>query len=300
MAQERGVVLLWCSGRQPLGIGKTREVTGNPRQRSIMDIHRVSELAQVGDHPARVRQRCAVGEWTASDVQDIDSELGSRHVRQRGKADGAMGMQFQRLGTNAGTDGRNQRACALGSQEAGRVLDVQARDIGRSSEHAGEIGVKGVIVYGADRVGEPGEHLATLLANHPRAIEQRLAVVHGIDQCKSRDAVFHQRAIGESHELRVGGLPRDETKAGGDELQRRMGRCGAHAPDQHPGVLLVRAHAHAHVSARGEVDRVQPDPVHDRRNLQGLGNVQPGGAPDALVAVPDRDIDELDIRHCQR
>jgi hypothetical protein len=49
--------------------------------------------------------------------------------------------------------------------------------------------------------------------------------------------------------------------------------------------------------ARHEVERPEPDPVEHRGDLQDVVGAQPGGPPQALVAVPQRDVDELDLSH---
>ena len=41
----------------------------------------------------------------------------------------------------------------------------------------------------------------------------------------------------------------------------------------------------------------EADAIHDRRDLHDLRGVQPGGAPQALIAVADRDVDEIDLGH---
>ena len=262
-----------------------------------MDIHRVAELAQVGNDPARVGSDVPLARGPAATCStSIPSSAAVMYVSGASPIVQCECSSSALVPIRARTAGISVRARSGVRRPVGSLM-YRRDDIGRCCEHGGEICVERIIMNRADRVGEPGEHFAAFLADHPRAIEERLRVVHRIDQREARDAVDHQRAIRESHELGIRGLPGDETKPGGDELQRRVGCCRAHAPNQCPRILLVRAHAHAHVRARGEIDCLQPDAVHDGCDLQGLGGIQPGGAPDALVAVPDRNIDELDIGH---
>src|SRR6266550_413786 len=64
-----------------------------------------------------------------------------------------------------------------------------------------------------------------------------------------------------------------------------------------PRVLAVGPHRHPHVGAGGEVESPKAGPVHDWGDLQHLAGGQPGGAPQALVAVPERDVEKLDLTH---
>ena len=60
------------------------------------------------------------------------------------------------------------------------------------------------------------------------------------------------------------------------------------------GILGVRAHGHRHVRAAREVDRAEADAVDHGRDLGDHRRRQRVGAPEALVAVADRRVDEPD------
>src|SRR5688572_2603334 len=70
-----------------------------------------------------------------------------------------------------------------------------------------------------------------------------------------------------------------------------------HEPDTLPGVFFVEAHGHTHVRARCEIERMKSHAFDDRSDLKNLGRVQAGGAPQALIAIPYRYDDELDVSH---
>ncbi len=61
-----------------------------------------------------------------------------------------------------------------------------------------------------------------------------------------------------------------------------------------PRVLPVKAHRDRHVRARGEVERVIADAVDRRRDREHVRRRQAGRAPQALVAVAQGGVDELD------
>ena len=81
---------------------------------------------------------------------------------------------------------------------------------------------------------------------------------------------------------------------GRDEAERRLGHQLAHDADALPRVLGVRAHRHRHVRAAREVDRVEADAVHHGRDLGDHRRRQRVGAPEALVPVAHRRVDEPD------
>src|SRR5262249_55867395 len=95
----------------------------------------------------------------------------------------------------------------------------------------------------------------------------------------------------------VGRHPGDEAHARGDEAQRRLRHRGADDPETLPRVLAVEAHGDGHVRAGREVAGVEADAVEGGRDREHVGSGQPGGAPEALVAVTRSRVDDLDEAH---
>ncbi len=204
-----------------------------------------------------------------------------------------MRMKLERLAAEPRAHGGNQCPGTLRCQQSRRILEVQAWNVRGRGERAGEIGVESVVMHGADGVGQAREDLAAFLANDAGEIEERGQVMHRIDEREARDAVAHEAAIHEPHEVAPGRFPGDEAKAGRDELQRRIGRRGPHGADELPRIFLVSADGDAHVRAGVEIERGEADAIEHRRDAQRLGRIECGGAPETLVTVADGDIDEL-------
>ena len=62
------------------------------------------------------------------------------------------------------------------------------------------------------------------------------------------------------------------------------------------GSSRMEAHGDGHVRARREVDRVEPDAVDGRGDRDDVPRRQARGAPEALVAVAGRRVDDVDDR----
>ena len=166
---------------------------------------------------------------------------------------------------------------------------------GAVGERGDALGVVRVRMHGADRVGQPDDDLLdALLARHPRDATQRLRVVGGLGELEAADAVADDAPEREAHHLLVARLPRDEAHARRDEVEERVRHRGAHQPDQLPRVLAVEAHGDRHVRARREVERVEADALHRRRDREDVARGQARRAPEALVAVARRRVDDLD------
>jgi hypothetical protein len=119
-----------------------------------------------------------------------------------------------------------------------------------------EVRVEGVVVDRADRVDQRPDDLAPPGApDHPRRLEQRVPVVHRVQDDEARHAVRDEAVVGELHEVRVDRLPRDEAQPGADELQRRVRHRRVRQADPLPRVLAMGAHGDPHVRAGREVER---------------------------------------------
>src|SRR6185369_6853412 len=95
-----------------------------------------------------------------------------------------------------------------------------------------------------------------------------------------RDPVRDETLVDEPHEVGMGQLPRDEPETG-DELKGRVRHCRMGPADPLPWILAMVTDGDAHVSAAGEVDRAQADPVQYRSDLQNLPGRELRRAPQA-------------------
>ncbi len=78
------------------------------------------------------------------------------------------------------------------------------------------------------------------------------------------------------------------------KLRARVRHQLADGPDPLPRVLAMPAHGHRHVRAAREVDCAEADAVHHGRNAGDHRRRQRVRAPEALVAVAHRGVDEPD------
>ncbi len=189
--------------------------------------------------------------------------VGRVHIGVFGEPDGAVGMQFQRLPAHHRLDGRNQGLRPRGLEQPARVLDIERIDERTRCELARPLDVVGIVMDGTQ--GEHQRHddvFAAALLHHACAGHVRFRIVHGVREAEAPDAVARQRAECERHEIRAGGLPGYEPKAGRHELQRRMRRRGRHESNPLPRVFLLVSHRHTHVRRGREVDGAKSDAVH--------------------------------------
>ena len=230
-------------------------------------------------------------------MKHVEAGLQSCQVDDRREPDRAVAVQLDRA---PGRDEvRGQLAHGVGRQQAARVLEVEAVDVGAVGERRDPLGVVGVRVHGADRVGEPDHDLLdAFLAGHPGDAAERLGIVGRLGELEAPDPVAYDAAEGEPHDVLVARLPGDEAHPGRDEVEQRVGHRRPHQSDQLPRVLAMEAHRHRHVRARREVERVEADALERRRDRQDVACGQAGGAPEALVAVARRRVDDVDdARH---
>src|SRR5690606_7182499 len=121
--------------------------------------------------------------------------------------------------------------------------------------------------------------------------------VHWIEQYKSADTRFHQRAIGKAHEVMIGCFPRDKAKASGNELQWHARQRAMHLTDALPRIILVVAHRNCHMRARGKIDCTETAALHQWCRLHHLRGVDACHAPQALIAIANADIYQFDCGH---
>ena len=206
---------------------------------------------------------------------------------------------MQWLCSSTGAPGRDEvrgeLAHGVGRQQAAGILEVEAVDVRAVRERGDALGVVRVRVHGADRVRQPDDDLLdALLARHPRGAAERLRVVGRLGELEAADAVADDAPEREPHHVLVARLPGDEAHAGRDEVEERVRHRRAHQPDQLPRVLAVEAHGDRHVRARREVERMEADALQRRRDREDVVRREAGRAPEALVAVARRRVDDVD------
>ena len=166
-------------------------------------------------------------------------------------------------------DRRQQCPRPLGGEDPGRVLHVDPVEVRVGGVLPGEVGVEGVVVHRADRVGQRPDHLVDAgLLEPARGLAGGVHVVHRVEDDDAVDPVDDQPVVDQLHGLGVGVLPGDEPEAGADELQLRRRHRRAGQPEPLPRVLAVGADGDAHGGARAVVQRPEADPLQQRRDLE--------------------------------
>ena len=150
-------------------------------------------------------------------------------------------------------------------------------------------------MHRADRVGQRDRDLldALLPGDHGNS-PQAAGIVRGVRHLEAANPVANHAAEREPHHLLVDGDPGDETHPRGDEAQGGLRHRGAHEAKPLPRILAMEANGHGHVRARREVHGMEADPIHGRSDCHQVVRRQAGGAPQALVAVAGRRVDDLD------
>ncbi len=228
-------------------------------------------------------------------VQGARSGLQALDVGQGAEADGAVAVQLDRPRSGGLHESRDQLVDRVGREQAPGVLEVEPVDVLGAGHRPGALEVVGMGVDRADRVGQSDNHLLdTLLPRHPREPHQRLRIIRRLGDLESPDPVAGDAPEDEPDHVLPGRGPRDEAHAGGDEVEGRLGHRLADEADPLPGVLVVEADRDRHVSAGGEVEGPESDPIHRRGDVEHVRGGQAGRAPEALVAVPGGRVNDLD------
>ncbi len=224
-------------------------------------------------------------------VEHVEAGPEALDVDERREPDRAVAVQLDRAPRR--DEVRCELAHGVGREQAAGILEVEAVDVRAVRECSDALGVVRVRVHRADRVRQPDDDLLdALLARHPRGATKRLRIVGRLGELEATDAVADDAPERQPHHLFVARLPRDEAHAGRDEVEERARHRGAHQPDQLPRVLAMEAHGDRHVRARREVQRVEADALHRRRDREDVARRQARGAPEALVAVAGRRVDD--------
>ena len=293
------VELARLTGGQVLGAGELVEVRGHCRLRLEVERVGVPGGLEVADRVEHLRLGRPARQRARRRVHDLKPGIDALDVDQRRQPDRAVAVQLDRPSCSGGEQVRRQLAHRGRGQQPAGVLQVQAVHVGAVGQRGRPLGVVVVGVDRADRVREPDHDLLDpLLARHPGQPSEPRRVVGRVGDLKAADPVAGHQPERQPDHVLVGGHPRDEPHPGADHPQRRVRHRRAHQPDPLPRVLAMEAHRHRHVRARREVERVVADPVHRRGDRDHVGRGQPGGAPQALVAVAGGRVDELD--HARR
>ena len=182
-----------------------------------------------------------------------------------------MAVQLDRALSGGAAEVRRELADTGRGQETPRVLEVEPVHVGAVGERRGALRVVRMRVHFTDRVGETDHDLlGSLFAEDLGHAAQPLRVVRGVGDLEATNAVAHDAAEHEPHQVLVAGNPGDEAHAGRDEGERCVRHRHADEPDSLPRILLLEPHGDRHVRARGEVDGVESDPIHRRRDLEDV------------------------------
>jgi len=106
-----------------------------------------------------------------------------------------------------------------------------------------------------------------------------------------------QQVEGQLEQVGRRAVEADEALAGGQETERGLGRGAAQRIEPRPRILAVVAHRSGHQRARGRLDRVVAHLADRRRDTLDRACAHARQAPQALVAVAQRDIDEAHVGH---
>ena len=116
--------------RKALALGDDREVIGDRPQHLLVDHRLVADGAQIVRHVEDRGQRGAVGERRNAGIDDPDAEPDRLERHQRPEPGGAMAVQLDRDAAAVPQDDRNERADALGRQQAAGILEARAGTAG--------------------------------------------------------------------------------------------------------------------------------------------------------------------------
>src|SRR5581483_11296784 len=279
--------------RQTLLADERAEVVGDAAESLDVQPVRVALGGQISQRRLGGRLRGAVAGRPDRGVQHLEAGIEAGHVDLRRQPDRAVAVQLD--GPPRRDEVRRELADRVRREQPAGVLQVEAVDVRAVGERGRAGGVVRIRVHGAEGVREPDDDLLDpLLARDARHTPERSGIVRRLRELETADAVANDAAEGEAHHVLVARLPGDEAHARGDEVEGRLRQRRPHEADQLPWVLAMEPDGDGHVRARREVERMEADRLHRRRNCKDLAGGEAGGAPEALVAVARRRVDDLD------
>ena len=272
------------------------EVRRHLRQRVLVELDLEALGAQVRDRLLGRRLRRAVRERPHRGAHERRAEPRRLEVDERRHRGRAVRVHLERQRRGGGAQRGHERAHALGREQAARVLEVEHVHVGARGDLARASGVVVVGVNRADAVDEADQHLRRRPPASRSAAMRRSVSTSFIDSA-----------------TQILRMPLRMTQARASRMTSTGARC--QAMKRMPGVMkpsgvsgisarTVRMRSHGssacvrtaigHVGAAREVDRVEADAVHHGRDLGDHRRRQRVGAPEALVPVAHRRVDEPD------
>ena len=163
----------------------------------------------------------------------------------------------------------------------------------------GEFCIEHVVVNVADRIRERRNNFSRRrLFGSSARIRAMLRHVHRVQHNKSRDPVGDQTVVNNLHEIRVLALPGDEAKSRADKLQAAcsgMAACVMRMRSQGFSLCVRTATPMCVLEVKSSARN--PTRSMNRCNRKNLRRSKTHRTPQTLVAVANRDVEKLDIRH---
>ena len=237
----------------------------------------------------------SVREWPHSGVKNIHTEFGCHEVEMWCSAGGAVTVEFEGLGAQCCTHLRNEFLGALCGQQATGVFEVDRVNVSAVRVCRGRCQELLIGVYGAGCVNHTGKHISDALLFCPASnLHGLLDVISRLGNHDAAEAMAsHHTQRHPIHRL-FSLLPRHEAHAGGDARQVSVGGSSTNATNALPRIFTVELGSHHQVSGAGEVQGVQTHALIDRCHGFGHAGGDASGSPEALVAVSNTGVNDLD------
>ena len=276
------------------------EVFGDRRQQAAINPVRVAGGLDVAQHRLDRRQRRAVRQRTRAGVQHGDAVADRFQVQQRRDAVDVVRVNLKRLAECVVANRRDQALRPFGRQHAGSVVDDEAIDRRVVGEQTRLAGVERIGVHRAQRVHQRGHHLGIELLGHRCQTMGFVDVPmqHIVDP-EAAHAVAAQAPHPEVHQAVGRDRHRDDPGVAHAPAHARIRHRGDQQVEAGPGVLGKVAHHDFHHRAAHQVDHLVAGAVDQRRDRQRHAGAHLH-APQALLAVAQRGVDELDVCHALR
>ena len=272
------------------------EVIGDRFEQALVDAVATPEQLEVAHDALGRRDGGTVGHRAAGGVQDADPVA---HRLDIGEARGphqVVGVELDRLPARRGDDPRQEHPQALDVEHAGGVVEEQPVDL-LDRDDLGRPG--GEVVVGVDRrlAEEDRSHdLRAVLLRDPREAGEVLhAVEHVVDPVGAH-AVLVQAAHPQVHQRVRSHAEGDRGVAAHAAAHRRAVNRAAEQVEPRPRILAAVLDEHLHEGAGGRIDDPKAAAVEDVGHRERHARLH-AHAPEALLTVAQRLLNELDVRH---
>ena len=262
MLVMKGVEILDLAERLALLLRDPPEMFADLRDQIVVEIHAITERAQVCGDALRGRLRSAVGQRRDRGVDAIGAGLDAFQIDQRCDAGHAVTVQLDRNGADRIAECGDQGPDAVDGQQTTRVLDPDRIHLAALDQIGDRPDVDLVGVDRREAVRDGADRAHPELAG---GIDGDQHVVHVVQTVERRD--FAAAVRNQAFDPKLDDVVRNEVEAhdalrARERAHRRLLQLLPHEAQALPWVFLEEAHADVELDRAGDIESLEADVVH--------------------------------------